>query len=255
MPWIRAKLRGQTVLARADAAGALAAESGRVEIRYRKDDGRMYRAMAGNLVVEDATLLPDDHCAPAEAVEAKKPDGAAAKGGAGRGNGRAGGARAAAAASREPPPTAPADGEVLAYADGACSGNPGPAGLGVVVTDGKEWVELSEYLGIGTNNIAELRAVMRALDEIGDRPASIHTDSSYTIGVAQRGWKAKANQELVAELRARLAQNRRVRLVYVPGHAGVSLNERADALARDAISHRASRRSAVPAARRLSPVR
>jgi ribonuclease HI len=132
---------------------------------------------------------------------------------------------------------------VIAYADGACSGNPGPAGLGVVVIDGPTRVELSEYLGEGTNNVAELTAVLRALGEVApERPMTIHTDSQYTIGVVQKGWKAKANQALVAELRAALSSRPRTRLHYVPGHAGVLLNERADALAREAVTARHKRR-------------
>jgi ribonuclease HI len=222
---VKAILRGQKVYARADAAGALAAEGGRVEIRYKPNDGRLYQARADNLEVADPTVLPDDTCAPAEAVS--KPD---AKGGK---------AKAAAAA----PAPAAAPGSVIAYADGACSGNPGPAGLGVVVIDGPTRVELSEYLGQGTNNVAELTAVLRALGEVApERPMTIHTDSQYTIGVVQKGWKAKANQALVAELRAALSTRPRTRLQYVPGHAGVLLNERADALAREAVNARHTRR-------------
>ena len=136
-----------------------------------------------------------------------------------------------------------APGGVIAYADGACSGNPGPSGLGVVVIDGPTRVELSEYLGQGTNNIAELTAVLRALAEVArDRPMTIYTDSQYTIGVVQKGWKAKANQDLVAELRAALSGRSATRLSYVPGHSGVLLNERADALAREAVTERKTRR-------------
>jgi len=132
---------------------------------------------------------------------------------------------------------------VIAYADGACSGNPGPAGLGVVLIDGPRRVEISEFLGVGTNNIAELTAVLRALGEVdAARAMVIHTDSQYTIGVVQKGWKAKANQALVAELREALAGRPSTRLQYVPGHAGVLLNERADALAREAVAARKTRR-------------
>jgi ribonuclease HI len=70
----------------------------------------------------------------------------------------------------------------------------------------------------------------------------IYTDSQYTIGVVQKGWKAKANQALVAELREALKARPATRLAYVPGHAGVLLNERADALAREAVSGRKTRR-------------
>jgi ribonuclease HI len=75
--------------------------------------------------------------------------------------------------------------------------------------------------------------------------ARIHTDSQYAIGVVQRGWKAKANTNLVAELRAELSRHPGVRLVYVPGHSGVPLNERCDELARLAIARRRSERRVI----------
>lgn len=236
MPWVRAILRGQKVYARADAKGALLPEGGRVEIRYKPSDGRRYQARADNLEVVDAAPLPDETCAPAEAVQ--KPDAAGGSGKTSGAKASGGRAKAPAAAPTQAPP-----GTVIVYADGACSGNPGPAGLGVVIIDGGSRVEISEYLGEGTNNIAELTAVLRALEEIpGDRPMLIHTDSQYTIGVVQKGWKAKANTELVAELREALEDHGATRLVYVPGHSGVLLNERADALAREAVQSRKTRR-------------
>jgi ribonuclease HI len=227
VPWVRAILRGQKVYARADVEGALSAEGGRVEVRYKPNDGRRYQARADNLEVVDATPLPDDTCGPADVVS--KPDaGTVTKGSFG---------------APVAPPTTPPPGAVIAYADGACSGNPGPSGLGVVVIDGPTRVELSEYLGEGTNNIAELTAVLRALGEAPrERAMTIYTDSQYTIGVVQKGWKAKANQALVAELRAALSSRPATRLAYVPGHAGVLLNERADALAREAVTGRTTRR-------------
>jgi ribonuclease HI len=241
MPWVRAILRGQKIYARADAAGALVADNGRVEIRYKPNDGRRYEARAGNLEVVDATPLPDSTCGEAAAVEKVEKSDAAAVGAAPRaaGSGRITKAQAIAAG----PPKAP-DGAIIVYADGACSGNPGPAGLGVVVVDGGRRVELSEYLGQQTNNIAELTAVLRALGEIPEgKAAMIYTDSQYSIGVLQKGWKAKANVSLVAELREALKKKPAIRLAYVPGHSGVLLNERADALAREAVEGRKSRRA------------
>lgn len=230
MPWVRAKLRGQTVWARADASGALVAEEGRVEIRYKPSDGRRYGARKDNLSILPGEVLPDETCGPAEAVAAVKREPTAA-----------GKPKKAA-----PAPKAVPAGAVIVYADGACSGNPGPAGLGVVLVDGARRVELSEYLGQGTNNIAELTAIWRALGELeAERAAVIHTDSQYAIGVLQKGWKAKANVELVAAIKAALAGRRATRLVYVPGHAGVVLNERADELAREAVAARATRRAVM----------
>jgi ribonuclease HI len=235
VPWLRALLRGQKVYARADDSGALRLENGRVEIRYKPNDGRRYDARADNLEIADPTPLPDETCSPANAVPKPEP---AAKG------------KPAAGSSAKATPPAPGkvpDGTVIAYADGACSGNPGPAGLGVVLIDGKRRVEISEYLGVGTNNIAELTAVLRALGEAdAHRPLMIYTDSQYTIGVLQKGWKAKANTVLIAELKKALGTHEAARLAYVPGHAGVILNERADALAREAVTAKKTRREVFP---------
>jgi ribonuclease HI len=117
--------------------------------------------------------------------------------------------------------------------------NPGPAGLGVVWLGPEGRRELSEFLGEGTNNIAELAAIGRALEHIPESaPAIIHTDSRYSIGVLQDGWKAKANRELITTIRRQLAAHPSTRLVHVKAHAGIELNERADELARQAVQTR-----------------
>jgi ribonuclease HI len=115
----------------------------------------------------------------------------------------------------------------------------------VVVIDSGKRRELGEYLGVGTNNIAELTAIGRGLDlvaEGGDgeraRRIRVYSDSSYAIGLLEKGWKAKANQELVADLRRQLTDFPHVEFVKVAGHAGVPENERCDELARRAISRR-----------------
>jgi ribonuclease HI len=225
MPWIEATLRGQKVLARARADGALASEGGRVEIRYRPTDAKAYRAAAANLVVADgATLLPDDTCVPAGEATERGP--------------------AKTAPKVHPVPA----GAWQAFTDGACSGNPGPAGSGVVLVEpGGKLHEGQEYLGEATNNVAELTAILRALEWIpaGAGTIVVHTDSKYAIGVLTKGWKAKVNQELIARAR-RLVQERGAQLRYVPGHEGVALNERADELARDAVTSRQTRAARVP---------
>jgi ribonuclease HI len=228
MPWIEATLRGQKVLARADEAGHLVADGGRVEIRYKPADGRAYRALAANLhVAEAAARFPDEHCASAEAAPSKEQSATSSA------------ARSAAKKDAAKAAITPPDAQSFTvYADGACSGNPGPAGAGVVIVDpGGKIREGFRYLGEATNNVAELTAVLIALDatEGLGHPVRLHTDSQYTIGVLQKGWKAKANPELIATLRAKLAKRPDVRLFYVPGHAGVPLNERADELAREAV--------------------
>jgi ribonuclease HI len=230
MPWIAATLRGQAVLARANADGSLAAEGGRVEVRYKPNDGRAYRAAAQNVEVSrGATVLSDDTCGPAEAPAPK-------------GSGAAKGAGPARGSSATKGATSVVDerGAWVAYTDGACSGNPGPAGCGVVLIspDGRKH-ELFEYLGSATNNVAELTGILRAVEWAPSdaQRLVVRTDSQYAIGVLQKGWKAKVNQELVARAK-RLVEARGARLVYVPGHQGVALNERADELAREAVQTR-----------------
>ncbi len=229
MPWIPKMLRGQRVLARCTEDGKLLAEGGRVEIRYKPGDGRAYRAGERNLEgLAGAELLPDEHCAPAGEPPPKKEAKSASK------EARVADHHAAAAKSKA---------EVIVFADGACSGNPGPAGLGVVVFEGGvKKRELSEFLGTGTNNIAELTALLRAAELLADetRHVEMRTDSSYAIGVLTKGWKAKANPELVARTKQALARLARVHLTYVPGHAGVHGNELADALAVAAVQSRKS---------------
>jgi ribonuclease HI len=210
------------VLARCDERGELKVEGGRVEVRYKPQDGKAYRAAAANLMLDaKPEVLPDEHCAEAGAVETAKPAARGTKAGVGV-------------------PQTNAD--LIAYTDGACSGNPGPAGLGVVLLVRGARRELSEYLGTATNNIAELTAILRVVEvlEPTDEPLVVHTDSQYAIGVLTKGWKAKANVELIADIKQKLRPFKGLTLVYVRGHAGVPLNERADQLAREAVATRSS---------------
>src|SRR5690349_17219289 len=124
MPWVSRLLRGDRVWIKVSAAGEPQAGSdGRVDVLYKKG-GKVYRAALRNLSPDpEPTTLPDEEAAPAGPAPDKK--------------------------------QLPAD-AVIVYTDGACTGNPGPMGIGVVISDGKERREISEYLGVGTNNIAEL---------------------------------------------------------------------------------------------------
>lgn len=223
MAWVRARLHGQNVYAKAKADGSLLIEKGKVGICYKPKDGRLYMARAPNVTVTDPTPLPDEFCGSPLPVQPKEKERKPAA------------SRTKAAASADSPPAHDPE-AVIAYADGACTGNPGPAGLGVVILDGESRVEISEGLGIGTNNIAELTAIERALEAVPDpeKPLVIYTDSKYSIGVLAMGWKAKANVELVARIRDHLAR-RPARFVHVRGHSGIPLNERADELAREGV--------------------
>jgi ribonuclease HI len=134
------------------------------------------------------------------------------------------------------------------YTDGACSGNPGPGGWGVLLRKGKTEKELSGGEAETTNNRMEMTAVIKALEAL-TRPcaATIYTDSKYVMdGVTQwlSGWKARGwktadkkpvkNQDLWERIDALTAKHD-VRFVWVKGHNGHDENERVDELARGAI--------------------
>jgi len=216
MPWMPHKLRDSDVWARVDDNGALVVDrDGRVEVVYKAVPGaKVYRAAGRNLVSSGGAAVEIEVGDPAPAPPAKP-----------QGRGEAATVSANA---------------IHVWTDGACTGNPGPCGIGVVVIDGKERREISEYLGEGTNNIAELTAIERGLQAVGDpqRPIAVYSDSSYAIGLLSKNWKAKANTELVARLRRLLVQFPNVTFVKVAGHAGVPENERCDYLARQAIVQR-----------------
>ena len=140
--------------------------------------------------------------------------------------------------------------ELFAYTDGACSGNPGPGGWGVLMRamDGDKIVKQRELQGgeaDTTNNRMELLAAINAL-EVLERPSTltIVTDSAYVKnGVTswihswkRNGWKTSARKPVKnVELwqRLDLARERHdVTFKWVKGHAGHEENERADELAR-----------------------
>jgi ribonuclease HI len=235
MPWARFLFKNQQkVFARVDSAGNLQKEGHLIEIRYQPE-GKVYKAQAANLsehpegkgeLLSDPTPTGEVRgSVPSLAKEAiSGSDSSLVKE-------AISGSSLVGEATR---------GEVIIYADGACSGNPGPAGIGVYLHDSRGEQEVSEYLGQGTNNIAELVAIQRALELCPDKSAliKIHTDSAYSIGVLTQNWKAKANQELIATIRAQLRGFARVKFIKVAGHAGIPGNERADMLARRAVTER-----------------
>ncbi|MFN3291925.1 MAG: ribonuclease HI [Gemmobacter sp.] len=140
--------------------------------------------------------------------------------------------------------------ELFAYTDGACSGNPGPGGWGVllVAREGEATLKERELSGgepETTNNRMELMAAISALESLG-RPSAITlvTDSAYVKngvtgwihGWKRNGWrtadnKPVKNMDLWQRLDAAQARHQ-VTWRWIKGHAGHAENERADALAR-----------------------
>lgn len=134
------------------------------------------------------------------------------------------------------------------YADGACKGNPGPGGWGVLLRAGGAERELYGGERETTNNRMELTAVIRALEALKRRcRVRLYTDSQYVQkGISQwihdwkrRGWrtadrKPVKNVDLWRRL-DELAGGHDIEWHWVRGHAGHPENERADALANRAI--------------------
>ena len=134
------------------------------------------------------------------------------------------------------------------YTDGACSGNPGPGGWGVVICDPNEPRELAGGERMTTNNRMELTAAIQALMALDSHiMVNIYTDSMYVRdGIQQwltrwkaNGWRTAQktevkNIDLWQELDG-LVANRTIKWHWVKGHSGHPQNDRADILARNAI--------------------
>jgi ribonuclease HI len=121
--------------------------------------------------------------------------------------------------------------KVIVITDGACSGNPGPGGWGVIIRRGQEVIELHGGERDTTNNRMEITAVIEALKAIEPSEVEIISDSEYVINTMTKGWKRKANTDLWPNLDAALRLHR-VTWKWVRGHNGHDDNERADELAR-----------------------
>lgn len=134
------------------------------------------------------------------------------------------------------------------YTDGACSGNPGPGGWGVLLKWNGHEKELFGGEKETTNNRMEMTAVIEALSAL-KKPSEVmlYTDSKYVMdGITQwiDGWKAKGwktaskkpvkNKDLWQEIDS-LVNTHSVKFVWVKGHAGDPGNERADELARQGV--------------------
>lgn len=132
--------------------------------------------------------------------------------------------------------------KIVAYVDGACSGNPGPMGAGalLLLRNQNRIKQISVSLGKGTNNIAELQAVSLALSTIFQRArtttqVTVRTDSQYCIGVLSKGWKISKNPDLIKTIKELISQFNRVNFEFVRAHNGDKYNQWADNLARRAV--------------------
>ena len=140
---------------------------------------------------------------------------------------------------------------VVIYTDGACKGNPGPGGWGVVLRSGAQQKELFGGELNTTNNRMEMMAVIQALQAL-KRPCEVtlFLDSEYVRkGITEwvqgwkvRGWKTAAKQPVKnVDLWQQLDQlvttsGHKIDWRWVKGHAGDPGNERADELANDGVN-------------------
>ena len=120
--------------------------------------------------------------------------------------------------------------QVTLYTDGSCLGNPGPGGYAVVLHCNGRAKEITGSANHTTNNRMELQAVIAGLQALKRRcQVTVVTDSQYVVTILNNG-RAKANLDLVQELR-QLARQHDITVQQVCGHNGHALNERCDRLA------------------------
>lgn len=133
---------------------------------------------------------------------------------------------------------------IYLYTDGAASGNPGPAGYGVVLKCGEMVKEISGGFALSTNNRMELLAVIVGLEAIKWKNAQVEvfSDSSYVVKAINEGWLGKWQAKGWAKVKnpdlwqrfLPLYYRHRVQFHWIKGHAGHPENERCDQLATSA---------------------
>lgn len=142
---------------------------------------------------------------------------------------------------------------ITLYTDGACSGNPGPGGFGVVVVEEENPINsYQEFSDQTTNNREEMKAIIWALENYGS-PANraalgfipiVYSDSAYCVNSFTnwiKGWKANGwtrakgkkleNLDLIKRYDELTCQGYKIDLKKIAGHAGNKWNEMADGLA------------------------
>ena len=134
---------------------------------------------------------------------------------------------------------------VQIFTDGACSGNPGPGGYGVILKFNGTEKTLSKGFKDTTNNRMELRAVIAGLDALKEKcKVQIYSDSKYIIDAVNNGWAIRwkkngwkrnkkeyaLNPDLWDKLLELISQHE-IEFIWVKGHAGHDENERCDKMA------------------------
>ena len=231
--WVRMRFKKNKVWVALGPSGQPHVEDGKVLIKYQLDQAHEYRVHSRHVKTLESTGMSETnepkkraHSACPGAVNADESESEQAS------------ALPVKTASRRKCKNNETDRVVHVYTDGASSGNPGPSGIGVLLRYGVHEKEVSRYIGIATNNIAELEAIRVGLSLIRNPalPVRVYTDSSYALGLLAKGWKASKNKALVADLRKMISQFKDILFVKVKGHSGDVGNERVDGLATAAIA-------------------
>ncbi|MES2761262.1 MAG: ribonuclease HI [Bacteroidota bacterium] len=127
------------------------------------------------------------------------------------------------------------------YTDGACSGNPGPGGYGVVMKYKEQRKEMAQGFKLTTNNRMELLAIIVALESLKKENSDVvvYSDSKYVVdsinlgwvhGWVKKGFKDKANPDLWKRFLL-IHKKHNIKFVWVKGHASNAENNRCDELA------------------------
>ncbi len=124
---------------------------------------------------------------------------------------------------------------ITAWTDGAHSKKRRQTGVGVCLRIDNKTTLISRNIGFQTNNIAELMAIKVALEIISEKHKSEHieiiSDSAYSIGILTQPWHINKNKDIVAEIKAIMAEFKALEFIKVRGHVGNTGNEVADILA------------------------
>ena len=133
--------------------------------------------------------------------------------------------------------------KIIIYTDGACKGNPGPGGWGVLILLENEQIELSGGSKETTNNQMELTAVIKALNFFEKKiKVDLYTDSKYVVDAVEKKWvfkwkktkfKGKKNSDLWSMF-LEIYDTQKIKFFWIKGHNNHPQNERCDHLAFEA---------------------